>query len=1718
VTTYQDSQSGIVLEDTNGNQIRCGTDCVDTVGRHFILNATSNNLTNTITYPDATPGNPQITIASTSYQVAFFALDEPPGQCDTATDPHPGTLTQGCAYHYTYTAPLPTSLTLPGGATYSFEYSMNPDGSTTGELSKITFPGGGYVRYVYAGGCGEARGVSDRYVSPDGTAQSEQHWTYAANRSCPTFTGGASNDGPTLAITTTKPSPGETTIDTFQNSDAITSASAFSVPVSPLLLKEQEFDSSNNALRTTDNTPGYDNTTFNVGGIYSADYYNNPRIASQLITLNDTGQKAATTYSYSPFGNVQTTFKYDWGPTGTDTLLSRTVNSYWVDSHPDYGTSYNLLDRLASTAIYDSTSDTCYGQSMPCSMTTYGYDESALQDTSNANAVMHDYAQFPSSVVNRRGNLTSINSFLNTTNSYLSTTHSFDDLGNIVAVTDPLQNQTTYSYADSYYNFAPSQPTLAHVTTVSLPSSLSRKYQYDYQSGNVAASCGFNFSGTCVAQLSGLHADYSTTSYDGLGRPLCQNTGDGGSTCLIYHDQAPLSVSQTVLQNPNPSITRGVTFDGLGRTSVTTLDSDPQGTTYTKTSYDNHGRVYQQWNPSRCIPSSTPCGSETTWGITTLGYDSLDRKQTQTNPDGSALGWSYSGNSVNSSDEASNHTIRTTDALGRLSNVTEASGATTFYYFDAGGNLRRVSQPGVPSEVARPDRMFAYDSMGRLQASSNPETSTSGISCSGVAGSSWGNCYTYDANGNLLTKTDARGVTTSYVYDALNRLCNKNYSDGVTPNEVYWYDYAPAWMADLQNVLGRLANSANVYGGSTTGQPATAAAFSYNTVGRVVRKWQQVPSTSAAGLFMYAGYDLAGNMTSLTYPSGLQIANAYDAAGRLSTVSQGGFQYVSSVNYAPNGAPTSTSYGDGVTETTTLNSRFQPCESSVTKGSSSFIDRQYFYGINNTSGQQCSPVSSNNGNIWNIVDGLGGSYTQMFQYDSLNRLKSWTAPNMASAYQHLDFVYDSFGNMVQAANGASVNVSNVYNSSNQYAASQFNCLGASGQQGGYDAAGNVLCSGTQNVDAKAFTWDAESRLAQVGMMQNNNTYNLTGTYLYDESGDRVRADTGNGNWREYFRFGGNVLTERVQDGSLTDYLYANGKRFARIDNATTAAPSNTITVRFTNDSCSECAGQSPYEDRNLYVTGLTVGGVAIDLSQATYNNCHIGGELQCTGDLTVTTSQTGGVVVTAYGSPDYGVDPDMQILINGTLVGDFDVPPTSATYAAGNQTTVDLRFTNDSCSECTGNPSGGDTNFYVTAISVGDTALDLSQATYTGCHWFQWFNCDGDMVMTTSSTGQVEVYGYGTSDQGVFPHIQVYVNGAAQGSFDVAPTPTAYGPFGTSNGSQIHYMVSDHLKTALMEFDAYGIPTWTGYFAPFGQELDDPVTSTNHYKFTGKERDAESGLDYFGARYYSSNMGRFSSPDPSGLAYADFTNPQSLNLYSYVLNNPLRFVDPTGLYCAWEDGTSDDDPSDGGAGEGDCNSQGGHWTDQSNPCHGADGCVATFDWNQPQTQDVSFTGLIGGSVNATSISLAGLQFTAGCESFRGKAYNDSNGNCTVGYGHLMHMGACSASELAQGAISRQTGLAMLNQDMSGAVAAVNNQVNVDLTQNQFDAMADFTFNVGAGGLQKSAALQDVNSGNTDQVGGDFGHFHRGGKGIPARRANEAAMFNGQGYAPACYKN
>jgi RHS repeat-associated protein len=89
-------------------------------------------------------------------------------------------------------------------------------------------------------------------------------------------------------------------------------------------------------------------------------------------------------------------------------------------------------------------------------------------------------------------------------------------------------------------------------------------------------------------------------------------------------------------------------------------------------------------------------------------------------------------------------------------------------------------------------------------------------------------------------------------------------------------------------------------------------------------------------------------------------------------------------------------------------------------------------------------------------------------------------------------------------------------------------------------------------------------------------------------------------------------------------------------------------------------------------------------------------------------------------------------------------------------------------------------------------------------------------------------------------------------------------------------------------------------FYPWGGELQFTNSNDNHYKFAGKERDAETGLDYFGARYYGNILGRFITPDwaakATAVPCADWADPQSLNLYTYVRNIPTSHSDSDGHF------------------------------------------------------------------------------------------------------------------------------------------------------------------------------------------------------------------------------
>jgi len=119
---------------------------------------------------------------------------------------------------------------------------------------------------------------------------------------------------------------------------------------------------------------------------------------------------------------------------------------------------------------------------------------------------------------------------------------------------------------------------------------------------------------------------------------------------------------------------------------------------------------------------------------------------------------------------------------------------------------------------------------------------------------------------------------------------------------------------------------------------------------------------------------------------------------------------------------------------------------------------------------------------------------------------------------------------------------------------------------------------------------------------------------------------------------------------------------------------------------------------------------------------------------------------------------------------------------------------------------------------------------------------------------------------------------------------------------KVQYLTADHLGSPRILTDQNGTTISRRDFMPYGEEIATPERHPNlsytavdvRQNFTGYERDGETGLDYAQARYYAKNLGRFNSVDPL-MGSAAATVPQSWNRYLYVENNPLVYIDDTGL-------------------------------------------------------------------------------------------------------------------------------------------------------------------------------------------------------------------------------
>ncbi|MDQ3936626.1 MAG: glycoside hydrolase family protein [Actinomycetota bacterium] len=149
------------------------------------------------------------------------------------------------------------------------------------------------------------------------------------------------------------------------------------------------------------------------------------------------------------------------------------------------------------------------------------------------------------------------------------------------------------------------------------------------------------------------------------------------------------------------------------------------------------------------------------------------------------------------------------------------------------------------------------------------------------------------------------------------------------------------------------------------------------------------------------------------------------------------------------------------------------------------------------------------------------------------------------------------------------------------------------------------------------------------------------------------------------------------------------------------------------------------------------------------------------------------------------------------------------------------------------------------------------------------------------------------------------------------------------------------------------------------------------------------------------------------------------------------------------------------------------------------------------------------------ISDEGLALIAEFEGFVDHPYNDAAGHATIGFGHLLHHGPVTAEDRRRwGKMSHADGLKLLRSDIRSRERAVDAAVKVPLTQNQFDALVSFVYNLGEGALRQSTLLKKLNAGNYDAVPAELAKWNKAGgrvlPGLVRRRKAEAARWRSGG--------
>jgi RHS repeat-associated protein len=884
-------------------------------------------------------------------------------------------------------------------------------------------------------------------------------------------------------------------------------------------------------------------------------------------------------------------------------------------------------------------------------------------------------------------------------------------------------------------------------------------------------------------------------------------------------------------------------------------------------------------------------GGGTQRAYTTYGYDEyqpLNSSGITTQRDPAPPDGIYRGNQTSVHRWLNGNTAAPPNCNVSVSNGYVVSYAT---YNDTGTVNTSVDSCGSSSTDATHMTTFAYST---IDAGAYPTTVTNPMSQQ--------TSHTYDFNtGLLLSTSDPNKQTTTYSYDPLTwRLTQIKYPDQGLTTVCY---------SDIPG----------------TSCSASAPPYSMVVTHAITSTLNEVTKTFFDGL----GRVTQSQLTS--FPVGTVYTDTtYDALGRVASVSN---PYLTKTD--PTYGLTSTFY-DALGRTT-----------SVTEQDGSAVSDLYSGSCVTTTDEQGKNRQScwdGLGRLTEVVENPGGlGYQTTYTYDALNDLTQV----LQNGSRQRSFTYDSLAQLTRAINPESGTISYIYDAGGNLSSS----TAPAPNQSGSATVTLSYCYDTLNRRAaKAYTAQSCPLSSPVATYSYDQS-SANGLTITNGIGRRTSMTDPAGSEAWSYDSMGRVLTDQrttngltksvvytyvpYLDGSMANILYPSGLSLSYTYNgvgrAISAADQHGVNYASAATYAPQEALQTATFNATANFSGFTVsnsynrrlgpnerkasssGTTVLDLSYCFYalsaGSCpstgttNNGDVMAIVNNLDATRSQvftydvlnrvSTGTSVNTSGTncwgEKYNYDPWGNLLTVSTPSGysACALPDTvNATVSANNQITVNQITSNQTATytyDSAGNVdtisgTGGATYVYNAENQMTSTA----GVTYT---------YDGDGKRAEKSTGPL--YWYGVRGEVLE---EVLVNGAVQNDyvyFDGSRIAKR-----DSSGDIFAYF-SDHLGSSrkveeIVAGASTATPTYDADFYPFGTEHAFVDSTTPTYKFTGKERDAESGLDNFGARYFGSGLGRFQTPDPVFMNVMRVMDPQRLNLYSYARNNPHLYTDPTG--------------------------------------------------------------------------------------------------------------------------------------------------------------------------------------------------------------------------------